>query len=264
MSANNDFKMAVLTRRWTWYGEWVMHLLAQRGVRPALILIENTPMRARLVLARRLARRIGWIDAIRYNIGFWRPVLGRLLGISRPVKFPYERYADRVLEANDINAPVLAQALAEEGIDRVLLAHSGLIRKPILDTEGVWIINAHPGALPHMRGVDVIRWAILEGRMPSITVHVVDAGVDTGPILQCEPIAPLPNETLHEFERRVSETAAEKLVQCCLAGPGAFPAPQRQNLEDGRQYYLMPFKLLPRVAENFAAMKRKCAPHDTA
>jgi folate-dependent phosphoribosylglycinamide formyltransferase PurN len=263
MSGTDDFRIAVLTRRWTWYGELVIHLLAQRGVRPKLILVENTPMRARLVLARRLARRIGWIDAIRYNIGFWRPVLGRLLGITRQAKFPYQHYADRVIEANDINAPAMAQALEEEGIDRVLLAHSGLIRKPILDTGGIWIINAHPGALPSMRGVDVVRWAILEGRMPAISVHVVDSGVDTGPVLKCESIAPLPDESLPEFERRVSETAAQRLVECTLAGPGAFTQPRRQNREDGRQYYLMPFNLLPRVAENFSAMKKERAPHDT-
>lgn len=256
MTEKNDFKIAVLTRRWTWYGEYVLHLLAQRGVRPALILVENTPMRTRLVLARRLARRIGWIDAIRYNIGFWRPVFGRLLGINRSLAFPYERYADRVIEASDVNAPEMAVGLIDQSIDRILLAHSGIIRKPILDIEGLWIINAHPGSLPRMRGVDVIRWSILEGVMPAITVHVIDGGVDTGPILHREPIAPMPGEALDEFERRVTEIAAEKLVECALAGPGAFPAPQRQNLEDGRQYYLMPFKWLPKVEENYASMMK--------
>ncbi|MCP4381244.1 MAG: hypothetical protein GY798_07470 [Hyphomicrobiales bacterium] len=218
-------------------------------------------MRIRLAMARRLVRRIGLVDAVRYNIGFWLPVFRRFVGIDRTPAFPYERYSDYVIEADDINAPEMAAALVDRGIDRILLAHSGIIRKPILDIDGPWIINTHPAALPRMRGVDVIRWSILEGVMPAISTHIVDSGVDTGPILDCETIVPLPSEKLCEFERRVNEIAAEKLVDCSLAGPEVFPVPQRQNIEEGRQYYLMPFKLLQRVEEGFALMKRRCEAH---
>lgn len=259
MSEAVDCRLAVLTRRGSWYGEYVLRLLAQRNVFPALVLVENTPMRARLRMCRRLAGRIGWVDAIRYNTGFWGPVFKRFIGLDRATAFPYDRYSNRVMEAGDINATRFAAGLIEHGIDRVLLAHSGIIRKPILSIDGLWIINSHPAVLPRMRGVDVIRWSILEEVPTAVTVHVVNDGVDTGPILDSETVEPLPEETLTAFEGRVTERATEKLVDCGLAGPAAFPAPLRQSRDQGRQYYLMPFKYLPLVEKNFASMKRSRA-----
>jgi len=250
MTENSPYRLAVLTRRWTWTGEYVLRELARRGVRPSLVLVENTPMRARIAMARRLARRIGWTDAVRYNANFWWPLFKRATGFHRTPRFPYERFADRVVEASDINAPAMARAMAEEKVDRVLLAQSGIVRQPILDLDGIWIINAHPGLLPRMRGVDVIRWSILEDVALGITVHVVDNGVDTGPILGQETVVPMAAEPFADFDRRLNERAAELLVEFGLAGPGAFPAPKQQSREDGRQYYMMPRNLA-------AAAKRK-------
>ncbi len=255
-------KIAVLTRRWSWFGTYVLQLLAQRRVTPNLILVENTTMRARLAMARRLARRIGWVDAIRYNLGFWLPGFRRLIGMERSAKFDYEQFSDCVIEASDINATEMVAGLIDHGIERILLAHCGIIRKPILDVDGIWIINSHPGYLPRMRGVDVIRWSILEDVTPAISTHIVDSGIDTGPVIDRETVIPLPNETLANFERRIGEFAARKLVECALAGPGTLPAPEPQYLRDGQQYYLMPLKWLPKVEERFSAMKRRYANHE--
>ena len=257
MSAGDRIKLAVLTRRWTWFGELVLRLLAERGVEPDLIGVETTTLHARMRLARGLARHIGWIDAARYNVGFWWPVMRRRLGLDRRTAFPYANYGKRVIETEDINAPRIAQGIVERGIDRVLLAHSGIIRQRALLTPDIWVINAHPGALPRMRGVDVVRWSILEGVEPAVTVHRVDGGVDTGPILCRARVPPLPTEPLCAFEKRVNETAAHMLVQCGLAGREAFPRPERQEGQHGRQYHLMPFKRFPEVVERFEAMKQQ-------
>jgi len=46
------------------------------------------------------------------------------------------------------------------------------------------IINCHPGRLPHYRGVRPVNWALRNGdALAGITLHVIDHGVDTGPVL---------------------------------------------------------------------------------
>lgn len=46
------------------------------------------------------------------------------------------------------------------------------------------IVNCHPGRLPHYRGVRPVNWALRNGDdLAGITLHVIDTGVDTGPIL---------------------------------------------------------------------------------
>jgi methionyl-tRNA formyltransferase len=46
------------------------------------------------------------------------------------------------------------------------------------------IINVHPGPLPRYRGARPVNWALLNGeRSHGITIHEIDPGVDSGPIL---------------------------------------------------------------------------------
>jgi len=73
------------------------------------------------------------------------------------------------------------------------------------------IINTHPALLPSFPGAHGVRDALAYGvRYTGSTVHLVDAGVDTGPILAQEPVPVLPGDdeaTLHErikvVERRL-------------------------------------------------------------
>jgi phosphoribosylglycinamide formyltransferase-1 len=73
------------------------------------------------------------------------------------------------------------------------------------------IINTHPALLPSFPGAHGVRDALAYGvRVTGSTVHLVDEGVDTGPILAQEAVPVLPDDdegTLHErikvVERRL-------------------------------------------------------------
>lgn len=46
------------------------------------------------------------------------------------------------------------------------------------------IINCHPGRLPQYRGARPANWSLVNGeRLHGVTIHVIDAGIDSGPIL---------------------------------------------------------------------------------
>lgn len=68
-----------------------------------------------------------------------------------------------------------------------------IIKESFLDIIKIPIINFHTAPLPELRGVDTCAWAILDGlKYFGVTVHVIDKGVDTGPIIDKEvyPIRP--------------------------------------------------------------------------
>ena len=82
------------------------------------------------------------------------------------------------------------------------------------------IINVHPALLPAFPGLDAVGKAIAHGvRVTGVTVHFVDEGVDTGPILMQEPIEltytrPVEEvlERIHAVEHRLLPRAVELIA----------------------------------------------------
>jgi phosphoribosylglycinamide formyltransferase-1 len=80
------------------------------------------------------------------------------------------------------------------------------------------ILNTHPTLLPAFPGAHGVAEALAYGvKVTGCTVHLVDAGTDTGPILAQQPIAVLDDddeETLHE---RIKVTERQLLVDVVAA-----------------------------------------------
>jgi phosphoribosylglycinamide formyltransferase-1 len=93
---------------------------------------------------------------------------------------PHKDYPDR--ERFDA---ALAGALREAGAAWIVLAGFMRLLTPVfLDAFPGRVINIHPSLLPAFPGVDAQGQALAHGvRMTGCTVHLVDAGTDTGPIL---------------------------------------------------------------------------------
>jgi folate-dependent phosphoribosylglycinamide formyltransferase PurN len=68
-------------------------------------------------------------------------------------------------------------------------AGAGLLRRPLIDAFRLGVLNAHMGLLPAYRGMNVAEWAALGGAPVGCTVHLIDAGIDTGPILATQEVA---------------------------------------------------------------------------
>ena len=106
----------------------------------------------------------------------------------------------------------LATGIAEFRPDLVVSAGFMRVLGPaVLATFPQRIINTHPALLPLFPGAHAVRDALAAGvSVTGSTVHVVDAGVDTGPVIAQETVAVLPQDdeaALHEriksVERRL-------------------------------------------------------------
>lgn len=58
-----------------------------------------------------------------------------------------------------------------------------LIKQETLTVKPNKVINLHISLLPYNRGADPNIWSFLENTPKGVTIHVVDEGIDTGPIL---------------------------------------------------------------------------------
>ena len=101
------------------------------------------------------------------------------LGIATKT-FPGAQYADR--EARD---RAMAQWLSSSGVQLVVLAgYMQIVTPAFLDAFPQRVINVHPALLPAFAGIRAVEQALDYGvKVFGVTVHFVDAGVDTGPVI---------------------------------------------------------------------------------
>ena len=100
-----------------------------------------------------------------------------------------------------------AAALVAAGVDLVCLAgFMRLVRQPLLDAFPGRMLNIHPSLLPAFPGLEAWRQAVEGGASESgCTVHYVDAGMDTGPIILQARVPVLPDDTAATLHARIQE-----------------------------------------------------------
>ena len=109
----------------------------------------------------------------------------------------------------------LAAGIGAHAPDLVVSAGFMKILGPaVLDAFGGRLINTHPALLPAFPGAHAVRDALAAGvPVTGATVHVVDAGVDTGPVLAQREVAVLPGDDEARLHERIKAVERELLVQ---------------------------------------------------
>jgi phosphoribosylglycinamide formyltransferase 1 len=117
--------------------------------------------------------------------------------------FPAGDYEDR--EARDA---AIGDWLEQRDIDLIVLAgYMQLLSNSFVTRFRGRIINVHPALLPSFPGLDAIGQALGHGvRITGVTVHFVDEGVDSGPILLQRPVPVPPSRDRDELEETIHRT----------------------------------------------------------
>lgn len=108
-------------------------------------------------------------------------------------KDPWYQGVDQVAEAHgirlwkgeNVNDPRLFSQFEDLSPDLIVVVNfDQILRAPLIELPPKGCINIHAALLPRYRGRAPMNWAIIRGETSAgLTVHYIDAGVDTGPIL---------------------------------------------------------------------------------
>jgi len=127
----------------------------------------------------------------------------------------------------------LADAVQQAGAELVCLAgFMRILSGVFLERFGGMIINIHPALLPAFPGLDAQRQALAHGvKITGCTVHFVDEGVDTGPIIVQEPVRVEPGDTVETLSARILDQEHKlypEAVRLIAEGKVKPPAPARR------------------------------------
>ena len=163
-------------------------LLARRSVDVELVVLDESPGPSARRKWRKL-RRVGWTAA---------PV-----GLA--LRRAYARAQGPLPHLDELGVPVLrvptlngaAARAALTTVDVALSLDNALISEATFSTPEQGTLNVHHGAVPGYRGGPPVFWELADGLATvGFTIHRIDAGIDTGPVLARGEVAIVPRRTL--------------------------------------------------------------------
>jgi folate-dependent phosphoribosylglycinamide formyltransferase PurN len=174
-------RIALLTQH-SFFAVQVVQALAEKKLRLdfAFILTGELPYRSYCSTAKKpapLTRLAGWPRSVAATLRAWI----RFWGWQRRI---YAIVADSVIPTGLTNSRKLASDLTAYGPDYILLTGGPVLCTEIIACARVGVLNSHPGLLPWMRGNGPIEHSLLNGIPLGVSLHFVDSGIDTGPIIE--------------------------------------------------------------------------------
>jgi methionyl-tRNA formyltransferase len=121
----------------------------------------------------------------------------------------------RVLQPQSLKSPAAVEELSQLKPDVIIVAAYGkLLPQQVLDIPPLGCLNIHPSLLPKYRGPSPMATAILSGDDESgVTIMLMDAGLDTGPILAQRAITINAQDTTESLSAKLAQAGAELLGQ---------------------------------------------------
>jgi phosphoribosylglycinamide formyltransferase 1 len=134
---------------------------------------------------------------------------------ARAANIPTATFALDCHATRDERDLVMATWLEEHGVELVVLAgYMHLLTKPFLDRFPGRIVNVHPSLLPAFPGAHAVADALAAGvATTGVTVHYVDEGLDSGPIIRQEEVPVEPRATLEERIHAVEHRLLPEVVR---------------------------------------------------
>lgn len=134
---------------------------------------------------------------------------------SSPVKQLALSQGLQVVQPERLKATGTVEGLTKFAPDLIVVVAFGqILPAEILDLPKLGCLNVHPSLLPRLRGASPIATAILQGdEITGITIMLLDAGMDTGPILNKREVPISADDTTGSLAIKLAQTGAQLLTE---------------------------------------------------
>lgn len=192
------------------------------------VLVE--PPESKSLFVRRRARKLGWITALGQLATMMSSRFGKRFTEARAAEILRDYGlsdapdpAIRTIAIPSINSAEAIDVLRAERPDAILLVSCRMLSAATLSMMPCPVMNLHAGINPHYRGLMGGYWSRIcsdEGNFGT-TIHLVDAGVDTGGVLYQARVKPLRSDTMHTYPLLLTAAGTDiagRAVEDALAG----------------------------------------------
>jgi methionyl-tRNA formyltransferase len=186
------------------------------------VVFERQSFKARLGILRKRKRRLGLmmvadqlllilycnlIEARRT-----RKIIGNIFDHS----YYNISFETAILEIENINSQAAKKFILELNPEYVVVNGTSLLTKGSIDEIDKTILNIHVGMTPEYRGSYGGFWALYNGEPDKVgvTIHLIDAGIDTGPILLQSSVSVKNDDTIKTVVYKQQKVGVDLVIQC--------------------------------------------------
>jgi len=199
-------------------------------------------------------------EQVQVHNPYLQPLLKHKDGIFRSLREVAKFYGFPVALCNDQNSPDSIKQLRAWSPDLIIFTGGNILRRQLLEVPRLGVLNVHLGMLPEVRGMSTPEWSLLNNIPVGVTIHYIDGGIDTGPILQrCEFPDAARCTSLSDLRNRLIAFGIEKAAEMVAnLDRGTISATQQSHLDKDkdkdkdRQFFVMHEWLQARASERLA------------
>jgi len=143
----------------------------------------------------------------------------------------------KIVNVSNINSMGSIKALKEYKPDVIIYAGGGIVKKEIIKNAKKGVINAHMGLLPEYRGMNVLEWSLFKEDGLGVSVHYIDEGIDTGPMLLQKKIDIIKGDNIESLRNKTTPLSVELVSEVIKGIEKNKLKPKKQG--SGKQYFIM-------------------------
>ncbi|MBU2259352.1 hypothetical protein KKC44_01985 [Patescibacteria group bacterium] len=116
----------------------------------------------------------------------------------------------QVCEHNGLSTVELVKKL---DLDIGVILGARILSKQIIEAFNVGVINPHPGIIPINRGLDNLKWAIVQNIPQAVTSHLIEPRIDMGKFIDLQTLEVFEDDTLIDIHIRQQELMHKMMVE---------------------------------------------------
>ncbi|MAH43378.1 hypothetical protein CL614_06730 [archaeon] len=111
------------------------------------------------------------------------------------------------------NSEETSEIVKSKKLDVGIILGARILKPIAFDNFSLGVINMHPGILPQNRGLDNLKWGILENYPQGVTTHLIDSKIDMGFKILQEKINIYEDDTLVDLHLRLQSLEQKLMIE---------------------------------------------------
>tara|TARA_B100001094_G_scaffold274093_1_gene280855 strand:- start:8431 stop:9129 length:699 start_codon:yes stop_codon:yes gene_type:complete len=138
------------------------------------------------------------------------------------------------------NSEETNKIVKEYNLDLGIILGSRILKPIAFENFKIGVLNMHPGILPINRGLDNIKWAVINNHPQGVTTHLIDKNIDKGKLIDKQNIKIYQDDTLMDFHIRVQNLEQKMMIEALHSIP---KIKKYSPLSDGNYYKSVPIEI---------------------